>query len=89
MNYLLLLIPIGLFSLFIWSTKSLLKQSKNDWETLRDLQKRANAVKTKEEIELLHAELIEKGSTIFNKDVNAKLGMVEGYLRGMYQQFKE
>ncbi len=89
MNYLLLLIPIGLLVLFIWATKSMLNQSKDDWETLRDLQKRASVVKTKDEIKLLHAELVEKGSKIFNKYVNAELRSVEGYLRGMYQQFKD
>lgn len=89
MNYLLLLIPIGLTTLFIWATKSSLKQSKNDWEILHDLEKRANHVKTKEEIKALHAELVEKGAKIFNKYVNARLGVVEGYLRGMYQQFKD
>lgn len=89
MNYLLLLIPIGLTALFIWATKSLLKQSKNDWATLHDLEQKANTVKTKDEIKALHAELVEKGSKIFNKYVNARLGVVEGYLRGMYQQFKD
>ena len=89
MNYLLLLIPIGLLALFIWATKSMLKQSENDWGTLRDLQKKASVVKTKDEIKLLHAELVEKGSKIFNKYVNAELRSVEGYLRGMYQQFKD
>lgn len=89
MNYLLLLIPIGLTVLFVRLTNSLLRQSKKDWATLHDLEQKANKVKTKDEIKTLHAELIEKSSKIFNKYVNARLGVVEGYLRGLYQQFKQ
>lgn len=89
MNYLLLIITIGVIALFIWATKSLLNQSKNDWATLHELEQKSMKVKTKEEIKSLHAELVEKGSKIFNIYVNAKLNIVEGYLRGLYQQFKD
>lgn len=89
MDYLLSLIPIGVLAIFIWVTKSLMARSRNDWATLHDLEQKSKEVKTKEEIKHLHAELVEKGSKIFNKYVNARLNTIEGYLRGLYQQFKD
>lgn len=89
MNYLALLILIGLVALMIWGLRSTLRQSKKDWATLHDLEERAEKIKTKEETEALHAELVKKGNKIFNEYVIARLNILDGYLRGMYKQFKE
>ncbi len=87
MNYFLLLIPIGLFVLFVWSFVSLRNQSKRDWETLEYLKKKCNEVKTKEEMEEFHKEFTNKASKIYNQYIHAELQKIDGYLRGMYQQY--
>lgn len=43
---------------------------------------------TKEEIEAFHKEFIEKASKIHNKVINPRLQRIDGYLRGLYKQYK-
>lgn len=87
-RYLILLIPIGLFSLFVWAFRSVSKQVKEDWETLEYLEEKCKTVNTKEEIEAFHKEFIEKASKIHNKVINPRLQRIDGYLRGLYKQYK-
>lgn len=88
MNYLLLLIPIGLLSLFVWATVSLRKTAIKDWATLEELKEKCKKVKSKEDIEEFHKEFNEKASKIYNKHIYAELLQIDGYLRGLYQQYK-
>jgi hypothetical protein len=86
MNYLLLVIPIGIFSLLIWAVITQRKQVLKDWETLDYLKKRCNEVNTKEEIEEFHKEFLEKASEINNPSINPELQRIDGFLRGLYKQ---
>lgn len=86
MKYLLLIIPISLIIIFVWSFISLRNEVKKDWETLDYLKKRANEVSTKKEIEEFHKEFIEKASKIHNRFINVELAKIDGYLRGQYKQ---
>lgn len=83
-----ILLLVLLIGGIIWSTISMMKQSAKDWETLRELQEKSKNVKTKEEIEELYKELREKGSKIHNKFIYPHLVAIDGYLKGMYQQYK-
>lgn len=86
MNYLLLLIPLGFVTLFLWATFSLRRQILKDWATLEYLKKRTNQVSTKEEIEKFHKEFVEKANKIHNSCINPELQKIDGYLRGLYKQ---
>lgn len=88
MNYLLLLIPIAIIILLGWALYNTMKQSKKDWETLDYLKDKATKVNTKEEIEDFHKEFREKASKIYNKFIALELNKIDGYLRGLYKQFK-
>lgn len=68
---------------------SMWKQSQKDWDRYYDIEKRANQVKTKEEIELLHRELVEFGNKCNNSLINPKLQRIDGYLRGLYKQYQK
>ena len=87
MNY-IILVPLGLIGLAIWLIIDQRKQVVKDWDTLEYLKKRANEVSTKEEIEEFHKEFIEKASKIHNQFINPELHKIDGYLRGLYKQFK-
>ena len=87
MKYLLLLIPLGLIIIFIWSTISLRNQSKKDWETLKYLKQKTNSVSTKEEIEEFHKEFVEKASKINNTYIRPELDRIDAFLRGLYKQY--
>ena len=84
----LILIPISVLLLVFWTTWGILKQSKKDWGVCEDLEKRSKTVTTKEEIKALHFELVDKGNKINNQYIHARLGIVEGYLCGLYQNAK-
>lgn len=67
----------------------LMKNSKKDWNTLEELKKKANQVSTKEEIEEFHKEFLEKANKVsHNEYINIELQRIDGYLRGLYKQFK-
>lgn len=88
MNYLLLLIPIGLIALFIWCTRSLINQSKKDWGTLYDLEKRVEVLKTKEEFLDFHKEFAFKANKIHNQYITPRLSAIDGYVKGFLKQFE-
>ena len=95
MELLIKLIPPTLFLLFLVSLfyvvntiKKYSKQVERDWETLDDLEKRSKEVKTKEEIEELHKEFQEKSKKIHNQFITPRLFAIDGYLRGIYKQYK-
>lgn len=71
----------------IWAGSSMARQSKNDWETLRELEQKAAKVETKEEVELLHREFVEKANKIYNRYIHVRLSKLDGYLRGLYKSF--
>lgn len=87
MNYIILL-PFALIALVIWLLIIKRKQVVKDWDTLEYLKKRADEVSTKEEIEEFHKEFVEKASKIHNQFINPELQKIDGYLRGLYKQFK-
>lgn len=88
-RYLLLIIPIGLFSLFIWAFRNIDKQVKKDWETLEYLEEKCKTVSTKEEIASFHKEFVEKASKIHNRVIYPRLQRIDGYLRGLYKQYEK
>ena len=87
MMYVIILFLI-FFGLFIWSATELRKQVKKDWETLDYLKNKSFTVSTKQEIEEFHKEFIEKASKIHNRHILIELHQIDGYLRGMYKQYK-
>lgn len=76
-------------SLFTWLVISARKQVLKDWDTLKELKKKANEVKTKEEIEEFHKEFVEKASKIHNRLITPELYKINGYLIGLYKQFEK
>ena len=88
------LILVGLIIAFllialIYYTSESMKQSKKDWETLYDLQKRAYNISTKEELEIFHKEFVEKANKIHNELIRPQLMHIAGFLKGLYKQFKK
>jgi Sec-independent protein translocase protein TatA len=77
---------ILVIGLFIWTTVNLRKQVLKDLDTLDYFKKRVNEVSTKEEIEALHKEFVEKASKINNPHINPQLQNIDGFLRGQYKQ---
>jgi hypothetical protein len=91
MNTTSLIILLGIFlllALFVWSLMSLRKQAVKDWKTLTDLKKRAETLSTKQEIEEFHKEFVDKASKINNEHIKPQLNRIDGYVRGLYKQFK-
>lgn len=76
----------ALFTLICYFlAKAARKQVIKDWNTLYDLEKRANEVTTLEEVTHLHKEFLEKASKIHNEFITPRLTRLDGYLRGMYK----
>lgn len=75
-------------ALFVWSLMSLRKRAIKDWETLTYLTKRAETLSTKQEIEEFHKEFVDKASKINNEHIKPQLNRIDGYVRGLYKQFK-
>ena len=67
---------------------SVRKQAVKDWETLNDLTKRAEKLSTKQEIEEFHKEFVDKASKITNEHITPQLNRIDGYVRGLYKQYK-
>ena len=76
------------FALFVWAMFHARKKAVKEWETLEYLKQKVNIVNTKEEIEEFHKEFIEKTKEINNPYINIELQRIDGYLRGLYKQFK-
>jgi len=76
-------------SLLVWATLTARKQVLKDWDTLRQLQENANKLETKKEIEDFHKEFIEKATKIYNPQIALELNKIDGYVRGLYKQFKQ
>lgn len=85
----LILLASVFICLLVWVTISGTKQVKKDWDTLEELKKKANKVKTKEEIEEFHKEFVEKASKIHNRFITPELHEINGYLIGLYKQFEK
>ena len=91
MNEKLLIVVFILFflGLFVWAVINLRKRVIKDWKILEELKYKANKVSTKEEIEEFHKEFVEKANKVsHNKYINIELQRIDGYLRGLYKQFK-
>lgn len=72
----------------VWALSSVNKQATSDWKIVHDIEARANAVTTKEEIEALHKELVQAGNKMLhNRYTTARLRVVQAYLKGLYKQF--
>lgn len=86
---LLISVVVIFLLLFKLAIKAGLKQSKNDWDTLRDLKQKASNVSTKEEIEELYKEFAIKASKIHNEYITPELNRIDGYLRGLYKNLNK
>jgi hypothetical protein len=87
-----IIILLGIFlllGLFIWSLICLRKQAIKDWETLNDLTKKAETLSTKQEIEEFYKDFVDKSSKIKNELITPHLIRIDGYVRGIYKQFKQ
>lgn len=85
---LIIIFVILVMFLFVWLIAYNMKQVAKDWETLDELKQKANTVNTKEEIEEFHTEFVEKARKIHNQYIQIELQRIDGYLRGLYKQFK-
>lgn len=85
---LIIIFVILVMFLFVWLIAYNMKQVAKDWKTVEQLKQRANAVNTKEEIEEFHKEFVEKARKIHNQYIQIELQRIDGYLRGLYKQFK-
>jgi len=74
--------------LLVWAISTSSKQAKKDWETLEDLEKKANKITSLDELVKFHLEFREKASKISNQYINPRLAKIDGYCRGMYQILK-
>lgn len=68
-----------------WLVIHTTKQSKKDWETLGELEKKANSLTSLEEIEEFYKEFVEKANKIHNEYVQPRLAKIDDYLKGMYK----
>lgn len=75
-------------SLLVWATLNSRKQVIKDWDTLKELKHKASSVSTKEEIEIFHKEFVEKANKINNQYIHLELQRINGYLQGLYKQYK-
>lgn len=85
--FIIILIVISIIILAVWATLRMCEQSKKDWATLKDLQIKAGKIKTKEEIEIFYQEFCEKAMKIDNATIYPYLVTIQGYVRGLYQQY--
>lgn len=76
------------FGLFVWILISARKNFIKDWNILKELEKKANEVSTKEEIEEFHKEFTDKASKINDDHIKPHLMRIDGYLKGLYKQYK-
>jgi hypothetical protein len=88
MIYLFWIIIAVIIGSVIWASKSMMKESENDWKMLEDFEKRSKTLKTKKEIEDFHYEFSEKANKIKNEFITPRLAALDGYLRGLYQQYR-
>lgn len=72
-----------LIAFFLFKEAS--KQVVKDWDTLKDLEERANKLNTLEEVVEFHMEFTEKANKIHNKFITPRLACIDNYLRGMYK----
>ena len=87
-KYLILLVPITFSILLIWVTFRVSNQTRKDWQTLEDLQKRIALIETKDELDEFEREFYDKGSKIFNKFITPHLLEIKGNINGMRKVLK-
>lgn len=83
-----IIILIGSVSLLIFSTNSMLKKSKEDWDTLKELEEKAEEISNMEELIIFHKEFMKRANKIHNKYIIQRLSRIDGYCRGLYKSFK-
>lgn len=90
LDHILIILAIASFiSLFAWALSTTAKKAVADWKAIEDLERRCNVVTNKEEIDQLYEELRLMASKNTNKFTLPHLLRIDGYLRGLYNQFKE
>lgn len=81
-----IILVVALFTLICYFlAKAARKKAIKDWNTLYDLEKRANEVTTLQEVIDLHKEFVEKANKIHNEFITPRLACIDNYLRGMYK----
>ncbi len=85
---LFILFVLIFLSLLVWATLNSRKQVSKDWDTLKELKQKASSISTKEEIEIFHKEFVEKANKINNQYIHLELQRINGYLQGLYKQYK-
>lgn len=88
-TFIIVLIVCIIVLIIVLAIKYSLEQSTKDWALVDYFKQRANEVKTKEEIEELHKEFVEKASKVHNEYVRNDLNRIDGYLRGLYKNIKD
>lgn len=84
-----ILVTLAFIVIFLLAANSMMKQSAKDWAVYEDFEKRMYLLKGKEEIEAFHKEFVEAAQKIHNPLINPKLSAIDGYVRGLYQQYKQ
>ena len=86
---LLVLVFLILLTAIVLITISIMKQSKKDWKTVEDLERKMYTIRTKEELNMFYDEFIDKASKIDNTLIQVRLNYINGYLRGLNKTFIE
>lgn len=83
-------ILILIFFLLIWVINSGIKQSRDDWKTLQDLQAKANLLNdqsTQKELIDFDTEFLIVAKKISNSLITPKLYEINGYIKGLYKKY--
>lgn len=84
----IILIGVIFIGLLIWAIGVGIKETSKEWKYLEELKQRANTVETKDEISLLHQDMLTFASKTTNSLIKQELARVDGFLRGLYKNAK-
>ena len=85
MEFLFIVVIIGLIITVFWLTVNGMKESENHWTAVENFRKEVNKVSEKTDIEKLYYNIQEYRRSSYNKYVNAELIQLEAYLKGLYK----
>ena len=88
MIYIVIISILILLGLLILAINEGLEHSKKEWEMLSELKQRVYSVETKEEISLLHQDMLKLATNTNNEYIRNELSRIDGYLRGLYKNAK-
>lgn len=84
----IILIGVIFIGLLIWGISLSLKEVSKEWDYLEELKKRTNTVETKDDIHLLHQDMLTFANKTRNEFIHQELVKIDSFLRGLYKNAK-